>query len=368
MPPDVISFARGAPSADILPRELVREAAARALESDWERALSYGTGRGHPGLCEWVAEFHGVAADQVMVTNGSLEGGALLFEHAVDAGDRVVVEQTSYDRTLLLLQRQGATLTGVPLDADGINLSYLEEVLEVGPTPKLAHVIPSFHNPAGCTLSDEKRHRLVELATDYGLRIFEDDPYAEVYFEGHEPLPTMLSIDEGGRILYASSFSKTVSPGVRVGYLVGPADEIAALAKRANETDISPNMLAESIVHELCRSGGLAENIRMVRHSLRERRDALVAALGESIPEADFVVPGGGYFLWLTLRDDVDSVQLLQAAKDEGVSFVPGVDFLLEGGRSSLRLSFASVPAPRIPEGIDRLARALDRVRTASPV
>src|SRR6266516_2060086 len=207
MPPDVISFARGAPSADILPRELVREAAARALESDWERALSYGTGRGHPGLCEWVAEFHGVAADQVMVTNGSLEGGALLFEHAVDAGDRVVVEQTSYDRTLLLLQRQGATLTGVPLDADGINLSYLEEVLEVGPTPKLAHVIPSFHNPAGCTLSDEKRHRLVELATDYGLRIFEDDPYAEVYFEGHEPLPTMLSIDEGGRILYASAFS-----------------------------------------------------------------------------------------------------------------------------------------------------------------
>ncbi len=178
----------------------------------------------------------------------------------------------------------------------------------------------------------------------------------------------MLSIDEGGRILYASSFSKTVSPGVRVGYLVGPADEIAALAKRANETDISPNMLAESIVHELCRSGGLAENIRMVRHSLRERRDALVAALGESIPEADFVVPGGGYFLWLTLRDDVDSVQLLQAAKDEGVSFVPGVDFLLEGGRSSLRLSFASVPAPRIREGIDRLARALDRVRTASPV
>ncbi len=368
MPADVISFARGAPSADILPRELVAEAAARALESDWERALSYGTGRGHPGLCEWIAEFHGVERDQVMITNGSLEGGVLLFEQAVEPGDRVIVEQPSYDRTLLLLHRRGATLTAVPLDADGVNLSYLEEVLEVGPAPRLVHIIPSFHNPAGCTLSDEKRHRIVELASDYDLRIFEDDPYAEVYFEGHEPLPTMLSIDEGGRILYASSFSKTVSPGVRVGYLVGPADEIAALAKRANETYISPNMLAESIVYELCRSGGLAENIRMVRHSLRERRDALVAALGESIPEADFVVPGGGYFLWLTLRDDVDSVQLLQAAKDEGVSFVPGVDFLLEGGRSSLRLSFASVPAPRIPEGIDRLASALDRVRAASPV
>jgi 2-aminoadipate transaminase len=364
----VISFARGAPSADILPSELVREAAARALEADWERALSYGTGRGHPGLCEWVAEFHGVGVDQVMVTNGSLEGGALLFENAVAPGDRVVVEQPSYDRTLLLLQRRGAALTGVPLDEDGINLSYLEEVLEVGPTPKLVHIIPSFHNPAGCTLSDEKRHRLVELAADYDLRIFEDDPYAEVYFEGHEPLPTMLSIDEAGRIVYASSFSKTVSPGVRVGYLVGPAEEIAALAKRANETYISPNMLAESIVYELCRSGGLAENVHMVRHSLRERRDALVSALAERIPEAQFVVPGGGYFLWLTLSDDVDCAQLVAAAKDEGVSFIPGVDFLLEGGRSSLRLSFASVPAERIPEGIDRLGRALDRIRAASPV
>jgi 2-aminoadipate transaminase len=366
--PDLISFARGAPSADILPSELVREAAARALSADWERALSYGTGRGHPGLCEWVAEFEGVAPDQVMITNGSLEGGALLFEHFVGPGDRVIVEQPSYDRTLLLLQRRGATLTGVPLDEDGINLSYLEEVLEVGPAPKLVHVIPNFHNPAGCTLSDFKRHRLVELAADNDLRIFEDDPYAEIRFHGDEPLPTMLSIDDGGRVIYASSFSKTVSPGVRVGYVVGPPEEIAALAKRANETYISPNMLAEAIVYELCRSGGLAENIRMVRHSLRGRRDALVGALTERIPEADFVVPGGGYFLWLTLADDVDTSQLLTAAKEEGVSFVPGPDFLLEGGRSSLRLSFASVPAERIPAGIDRLARALDRVRTATPV
>jgi 2-aminoadipate transaminase len=366
MPADVISFARGAPSADILPRELVREAAARALESDWERALSYGTGRGHPGLCEWLAEFHGVEPSQVMIANGSLEAGMLLFEHLVEPGDRVVVESPSYDRTLLLLHRLGAKLTAVPLDADGINLSYLEETLELGPAPKFAHIIPTFHNPAGCTLSDEKRHRVLELAADYDLKIFEDDPYAEVYFEGHEPLPTMLSMDASGRVLYASSFSKTVSPGVRVGYLVGPADEIAALAKRANENYISPNMLAESIVYELCVSGGLAENIDMVRRSLSERRDALVEALAERIPEARFVVPGGGYFLWLDLADDVDSTELLAAAKDEGVAFVPGVDFMLEGGASSLRLSFASVPAERVPEGVERLARALDRVRTAA--
>jgi DNA-binding transcriptional MocR family regulator len=363
---DAISFARGAPSADILPRELVREAAARALESDWERALSYGTGRGHPRLCEWVANLHGVDLDQVMVTNGSLEGGALLFEHLVGPGDRVIVEQPSYDRTLLLLKRRGATLTGVPLDADGINVGYLEETLEVGAGPKLVHIIPSFHNPAGCTLSDAKRHRLIELAADYELRILEDDPYAEIYFHHDEPVPTMLSIDEGGRIVYASSFSKTVSPGVRVGYLVGPAAEIAALAKRANETYISPNMLAEAIVYELCRSGGLAENINMVRHSLRERRDALVDSLRELIPEADFVVPEGGYFLWLTLGGDVDCAELLPVAKEEGVVFIPGADFMLEGGRASLRLSFASVPVERIGEGVARLGRALDRVRSAA--
>jgi DNA-binding transcriptional MocR family regulator len=176
----------------------------------------------------------------------------------------------------------------------------------------------------------------------------------------------MLSMDDAGRVIYASSFSKTVSPGVRVGYLVAPADEIAALAKRANENYISPNMLAEAVVYELCVSGGLAENITMVRRSLRERRDALVEALTERIPEARFVVPGGGYFLWLDLADDVDCSELLAAAKDEGVAFVPGVDFMLEGGISSLRLSFASVPAERVPEGVERLARALDRVRTAA--
>ena len=366
MAAEVISFARGAPSADILPRELVREAAARALESDWERALSYGTGRGHPALCEWIADFHGVDPSQVMVTNGSLEGGALAFEHFVGPGDRVLVEQPSYDRTLLLLHRRGATLTGVPLDEDGINLAYLEETLEVGPAPKLVHIIPSFHNPAGCTLSDERRHRVVELASDYELRVLEDDPYAEVYFHRDEPVPTMLSLDDGGRIIYASSFSKTVSPGVRVGYLVGPPEEIAVLAKRANETYISPNMLAEAIVFELCRSGGLAENIDMVRRSLRERRDALVDSLRELVPEADFVVPGGGYFLWLTLGRDVDCSELLATAKEEGVTFIPGADFMLEGGRNSLRLSFASVPAERIGEGVARIARALDRTRAAA--
>jgi len=300
MAADTISFARGAPSADILPAQAVREAAARALESDWEKALSYGTGHGHPGLCEWIgAELHGIDSDQVMVTNGSMEAAALLFRYMVDAGDRVIVEQPSYDRTLLLLGRTGAQLVPVPLEEDGIDVEALERALGEGPV-RLAHIIPNFHNPAGCTLSEEKRTRLVELAAEHGFTLFEDDPYRLIRF-GEECPPTMLSRDEAGRVIHASSFSKTVSPGVRVGYLAGPASEIATLAKRGSEHYISPNMLAESVVLELCRSGALRENIDFVNGALRDRRDALVEALGEHLPEARFVVPEGGYFLWLDL-------------------------------------------------------------------
>jgi DNA-binding transcriptional MocR family regulator len=153
---------------------------------------------------------------------------------------------------------------------------------------------------------------------------------------------------------------------VRVGYLAGPADEIAKLAKRANETYISPNMLAESVVLELCKSGGLDRNIEFVKGALRDRRDALVEALGEQLPEAEFVVPGGGYFLWLDLAEGTDTPALLAEAKGEGVAFVPGPGFMIEDGRSSLRLSFASVPPERIPEGVARIARALERVRAGS--
>jgi 2-aminoadipate transaminase len=365
MASDVISFARGAPSADILPHEAVREAAARALESDWEKALSYGNGHGHPGLCEWIADLHGAKPEQVMVTNGSMEAAALLFRHLVAKGDRVIVEQPSYDRTLLLLQQAGAAFAPAALEADGVDPAAVEAACADG-APKLAHIIPNFHNPAGCTLSPEKRARLVELAAEQGFTLFEDDPYRLIRFGGEEQ-KTMLELDEADRVIHASSFSKSVSPGVRVGYLVGPTEQIKTLAKRANETYISPNMLAESIVHELCRSGGLEENLKVVNEALRERRDALVDALGESIPEAEFVSPEGGYFLWLTLGDDVDTSALLSEAKEEGVTFVAGPDFMLEGGDSSLRLSFAPVPAEKIPEGVERLARALDRVRAGSP-
>jgi DNA-binding transcriptional MocR family regulator len=359
-----ISFARGAPSADILPHDAVREAAARALESDWEKALSYGTGRGHPGLCEWIADMHGVRPEQVMVTNGSMEAAALLFRFLLADGDQVVVEQPSYDRTLLLLERLRTERIGVQLEADGVDVEQVAEVT-AGRDVRLVHVIPNHHNPAGCTISAEKKLRLVGLAHDRGFNLFEDDPYRLIGFEGSAG-ETMAAMDEADRVIHASSFSKTVAPGVRVGYLVGPADEIGALAKQANETYISPNMLAESIVFELCRSGSLDENVKVVNAALRERRDALVDALREHIPEAEFVVPQGGYFLWLDLNDDVDSQDLLTQAKEEGVTFVAGPDFMIDGGTSSLRLSFAPVPAEDVAEGVQRLARALERTRAGA--
>jgi len=361
----MISFARGAPSADLLPVDAVRTAARVALENDSTRALSYGTGTGHPGLCEWIGERHGgVDAGRVMVTNGSLEAGWMLFSHLLGAGDEVVVEQPSYDRTLLMLDKLGVDRIGIPLEDDGVEVAGLEQALADGHRPKLVHVIPNFHNPAGCTLAEPKRRRLVELSAEHGFWIFEDDPYREVRFGGDE-LPTMLALAEGtdARVVHASSFSKTVSPGVRVGYLIGPGEEIAALAKAANETYISPNMLAEAIVFELCRSGELDRNIGLVNAALAERRDAVVTELGEQVPEAGFVVPGGGYFLWLDLAEGTDTRDVLGPAKQEGVAFVAGPDFMLAGGERSLRLSFASVPPGDVREGIARIARALATVR-----
>jgi DNA-binding transcriptional MocR family regulator len=300
-----------------------------------------------------------------MVTNGSLEAGWMLFQHLLDPGDEVIVEQPSYDRTLLMLGKLGVGRVGIPLEGDGIDVAALERALADGVRPKLIHLITNFHNPAGCTLSEPKRRRLVELSAEHGFWIFEDDPYREIRFAGSEQLPTILELaaDTEARVIHASSFSKTVSPGVRVGYLIGPEAEIAELATQANQTYISPNMLAESIVHELCRSGGLDRNIELVNAALTERRDAVVQALQRRIPEAEFVVPGGGYFLWLDLAEGSDTPELARLAKAQGATFIAGPDFMLEGGERSLRLSFASVPPDKVPEGIGRIARALEAQR-----
>src|SRR3954468_24830642 len=354
---DQISFARGAPSIDIVAVDDLSAAAQRAFENDPAGSFSYGTAIGYPPLREWIAQKQELPAEQAIVTNGSMQADAFLFELLVEDGDLVVVEAPTYDRTLLSLRKRGADILAIPLEEDGIDVSALASALEAGARPTLAHVIPTFQNPAGYTLSLDKRRRLIQLAEQYDFLIFEDDPYIELRFEG-ERLPTMLSLDSSEHVVYASSFSKTVCPGIRVGYLAGPVETIAGIQKIATETYISPSMVSESIVNEFCRSGAIDRSIETVKNALRERRDALSAALERELPDAKFTAPDGGYFLWVDLPDSVDVDALFAAAGDRGVVFVKGTDFLLEGGKSSLRLAYSGVTTDEIDEGVKRLAEA----------
>ncbi|PZF87227.1 PLP-dependent aminotransferase family protein [Micromonospora deserti] len=358
----LISFARGAPSLDIVDVEGLKAAAVRAFDADPAGVTAYGTSVGYLPLRRWIAEKHGVEADQVLITNGSLQADAFLFDHLVRPGDAVVVERPTYDRTLLNLQRMGSELHGVSIQPDGLDTAELRKLLESGVRPRLAHIIPNYQNPAGVTLSLEKRRELLDLAAEYGFTIFEDDPYADIRFRG-EALPSMLSLDTRDVVVHASSFTKTVCPGVRVGYLVGPADVIADIAKKATSLYISPGMVSEAIVYQFCVSGDIDRSIGTVRAALGERARVLAESLRRHIPEARFVEPDGGYFLWVELPEDVLVDKLAPAAAERGVAVVKGSDFVVDGGRHALRLAYSAVTADRIDEGVRRLAEAMAAVR-----
>jgi DNA-binding transcriptional MocR family regulator len=342
-----ISFARGAPSLDIVDVEGLQKAAQLAFEKDPAGTTAYGTSVGYVPLRKWIASKHGVEVEQVLVTNGSMQADAFLFELLVQAGDAVIVESPTYDRTLLNLRNRGADVRMVDLETDGISIDGLETVLREALHPKLAHIIPNFQNPAGYTLSAAKRKRLLELAVEHDFTIFEDDPYVDIRFEG-EGIDSMFSQDDAGRVVYASSFSKTVCPGIRVGYLVGPQAIIKQIQTIATNTYISPNMVAQSIVYQFASTGGMDGAIATVKTALRARRDALVAALERELPEARFAPPSGGYFMWVELP-----------AAEREVLFVKGTDFLLEGGRNTLRLAYSGVTPEQIDEGITKLAEAV---------
>jgi 2-aminoadipate transaminase len=353
-----ISFARGAPSLDIVDVEGLRDAAVRAFESDPAGTTAYGTSVGYPRLRAWIADRHGVEPECVLVTNGSMQADAFLFEQLVSPGDDVIVERPTYDRTLLSLRERGARVHAVELEQDGIDTDALATLLRGGQAvqPQLAHIIPNFQNPAGYTLSPTKRQALLALAEEHNFWVFEDDPYVDLRFSG-ETLPSMLSMDPK-HVVYASSFSKTVCPGIRVGYLVGPADLIAAIAKLATNTYISPSMVAQSIVYEFCASGAIDSSIETVRTALAKRALTLDRALRRELPEAEFVRPEGGYFMWVTLPQGTDVGALQKAASEQGVAFVKGTDFVMEGGENTLRLAYSGVTEEQIDEGVARLAQA----------
>ena len=363
-----ISFARGAPSLDIVDVDGLREAAERAFSEDPGGVTAYGTAIGYPPLREWIAERHGVEAERVIVTNGSMQADAFLFEALVEPGDHVVVERPTYDRTLLNLRNRGAEIHAVDLHEDGIDTDALAELL-AGDTrvrPKLAHVIPNFQNPAGFTLAREKRDRLLELASEHEFTIFEDDPYVDIRFAG-DPLPTMLELDgDGGHVVYACSFSKTVCPGIRVGYLVGDPVLIARIRGIATNTYISPSMVSQAIVNQFCRSGALERSIATVKEALRERAERLGEALQRELPEARFSVPQGGYFMWVELPEGTDVAALFDAAAERDVAFVKGTDFMDEGGENTLRLAYSGVTPDQVDEGVRRLGEAYRAVAVAA--
>ncbi|MCZ2810546.1 PLP-dependent aminotransferase family protein [Modestobacter sp. VKM Ac-2979] len=364
----MISFARGAPSTDIVDVEGLKQAAVAAFDSDPAGMTGYGTAVGYVPLRTWIAEKHGVPVEHVLVTNGSMQADAFLFDELATPGVAVVTERPTYDRTLLGLRNRGADVHLVTLEEDGISVDELAALLDGGLRPTLAHVIPNFQNPAGYTLSLAKRERLLELAREHDFVLFEDDPYVDIRFSG-EPLPRMLELDGGAaseHVVYASSFSKTVCPGIRVGYLVGPPALIKKIQVRATNTYIAPNMVAQGTVYAYLQGERFPAALERVKSALAERVGLLDDALREHLPQATFRRPEGGYFLWVSLPEGEghDVARITTEAAARGVAIVPGTDFLLEGGRNSFRLAYSAVQPGDVDEGVRRLAAAIEAARS----
>src|SRR6266536_4095283 len=348
---ETIAFARGIPAPECLPVEELADCARAAVERDGHTVLSYGPVGGYEPLREWIAERHGVSPGRVLVTNGSLQGFVFLASRF--AGARVLVESPTYDRPLKILAGLGAEVEALPMDEDGLDPDALEPALARGPETAFLYTIPTFQNPSGRTLSTERRHRLVELAHARDLLVLEDDPYGLVRYEG-EPPPTLFELDGGEHVVYSSSFSKTIAPGVRVGYFVLPAALERELEQLAVSTYITPVLIGQATVFEFLRRGNFEPNLERVRALLRARRDAMLEALESELPDARWSRPQGGYFVWLELPEGADAGALLERATASGVTFVPGADF--GGAPNTARLAFSFVSPDEIREGVRRLA------------
>jgi 2-aminoadipate transaminase len=359
----VISFARGMPGPDLLPIEEFADCARAALERDGAVALNYGPPGGYPPLRDWIAGRHGVDPARVVVTNGSLQGFSFLARHLVKDGSRFLVEAPCYDRSLSILRRIGAEVEQIELADDGLDLDALAGTLRAG---DVVYTIPTFQNPSGRTLSAENRTRLLELARGSGALIFEDDPYGELRFEG-DALARLFELSGGEGVVFLSSFSKTVAPGIRTGYLILPSDLVPEIEALVLEHYVSPAIFVEAALHDFATSGRYEPNLERVRKGLRVRRDAMMTALERELGEsAAWSRPEGGYFLWLDLPPGVRGEALLARAGEEDVTFIKGADFFFHGGgEEAARLAFSFATAPEIDEGIGRLGRL---VRDAAAV
>ena len=341
-----ISFARGVPAPECLALEELADCARAAIERDGATALNYGPAGGYAPLREWIADRHRVEPERVVLTNGSLQGFRFLAELLSPTGT-VIVEAPTYDRPLKILAELEAEVICVPLD---------EEPAVNGGVAFL-YTIPTFQNPTGRTLSKDRRKRLAERARD-GLLVLEDDPYGLVRFEGKPP-PTVFELARGENVVYSSSFSKTVAPGLRVGYLVLPNALAERVVAAATASYITPALLSQATVYEFLRSGSFEPNLERINGLLRERRDAMVGALERHLPEATWTVPEGGYFVWLDLPDGIAASDL----RAEGRHVRPRLGLLLRAGwgeRASARVQLRVAERDRggrPPPGLSRPRR-----------
>jgi 2-aminoadipate transaminase len=360
---DKIAFTRGVPPPEAFPTEELAECFGAAMRDDHAVVLQYGQQQGYAPLRRELAGEYGVSEEEVLIGNGSLQLQDLLSAYLVRPGMVVFTEQPSYDRAIATFRRHEARTIGIPLEEDGIRVERLEAALR-REVPAFLYLVPDFQNPAGATLSLEKRRRVVELANAYGFRVIEDVPYRKLRYQG-EDLPLLREIDPSC-VITMSSFSKLLSPGVRVGFMISAPDLISAVTKLAEDTYLSPVLPTQAAVAEYLRRGLLEPNIERLKDLYAPRWKAMAEAVRRDLPGAQTFVPDGGFFVSVMLPEEANTENLVGRAKEHDLILTPGAAFFAdpdEGGRAQgdrfVRLPFCAVTPEQIGEGVRRLASLL---------
>lgn len=371
--PDIISFAGGLPAPDVFPVKEFREACERVLIEQGPQALQYSTTEGYLPLREMIARHSAsygikITPENVLITSGSQQALDLLGKILIDPGDRILVESPTYLAAIQAWNAYGAEFISVPVDDNGMNTDLLEEALRAG--PKFIYALPNFQNPSGVTLSLERRRVLIELADRYGVPIVEDDPYGQLRYDG-DHLPPIVVMDSQfrddetpcyrGNVIYLSTFSKTLAPGLRLGWVVAPPEVIGKLVQAKQGADLHTATFNQVVAHEVSRGGFLGRHIRLIREVYGKRRDLMLAAMDRHFPpEVDWTHPQGGLFLWGTLPSYMDAKDLLKTCLDKKVAFVPGEPFHpTGGGKNTMRINFSNATHDEIQTGIQRLGEAI---------
>ena len=374
--PGIISFAPGQPSPETFPVEAFRRILDQVVEKEIAGAFQYILTRGLGTLLTAVGEYaaaKGIRSKppEVLLTEGSQQGLDLVTRVLVDPGDVVLVELPSYIGATSAFRASRARMTGVRLDEDGLDVDDLRrrhraETSE-GRNVKFLYVVPSFQNPSGISHTVARRRALMEAARELDLLVVEDDPYGDLYFED-DPRPTLKSMDEDGRVVYLSSFSKILAPGLRTAFIVGPEEVVAKIEIAKQSANLCGSGVDQRVILACLRGGLIEEQKARIRPYYRGKRDAMLAALEAEMPAGvRWTRPAGGLFVWVTLPEGMDAEKLIEAAVAEGVAYIPGGPFFVDGsGANTMRLTFAKEDIPTIQEGVKRLARAVKSQSRAS--